>query len=333
MFLFNRYLSIDIFSKAFFILSERYPHELDGAKDSSPHRLAALRFYQQAILLRPQFGQPFNQLGTLEGASLYSLRSLYYFLRCLLSPEPFVGVASNLKATFDKNRVSLQKARSAAQSSEKNHEELHVRSFIVIIESFWNEETPDRSTVSTLVEALKAENFQSGVLFYCVLVLLVVDERMRNIHKVSCWPPVLDQSSFQANSKSHRSVVPLFSQNEAHTNSNTVMHLMTVIGTRMILEVYHNLCMKTCLEHPFSNESSSGATKSENAAPATNRSMSTQRLKAKYRRRRKAFGDSSDEENNDEDFISFAGSKPNASPKQVSRRRNKPGSDGSGTRM
>ncbi|XP_028966767.1 protein SMG5 [Galendromus occidentalis] len=278
---------------------ERYLHELGGQQDSCSHRLSSLRFYQQAILLQPRVGQPYNQLGTLEGTTLYSLRSLYYFLRCLLSPEPFIGGASNLKATFDKNRVALQKARSTAQSTGKDHEELHVRSFIVIVESLWNEEVPDRSTVSTVIDVLKVESFQSGVLFYCVLVLLAVDERMRNLHR-----------------------------DETHTNTKTVRELMTVISTRMILEVYHNLCMKTCLEHPFSNDAP--AVKPVETIPAPGEGIIPKRPRAKYRRRRKAFGDSSDEENDDHEIISFVESATKMTAKQAdSRRRTRPGSNGS----
>lgn len=61
-------------------------------------------YYKSASVIEPFLGMPFNQLGTLYIGSYWGLDSLYYYVRCLNSKKPFVGVKDNMRQTFESAR-------------------------------------------------------------------------------------------------------------------------------------------------------------------------------------------------------------------------------------
>lgn len=65
-------------------------------------------YYTQALMLKPEAGMPFNQLGTLSGTQNYSLDAVYYYMRCMCCPHTFEGAEGNLMSALDKTARWLE---------------------------------------------------------------------------------------------------------------------------------------------------------------------------------------------------------------------------------
>ncbi|KAI0220253.1 Protein SMG5 [Lamellibrachia satsuma] len=82
----------------------RYQKDYEGMTS----RVISQRYYHEALLLCPQIGMPYNQLGTLAGTRYYNLDAAYHYFRCLLCVESFDGAQGNLTRLFEKNRKRYQ---------------------------------------------------------------------------------------------------------------------------------------------------------------------------------------------------------------------------------
>ena len=78
-----------------------------GNKDSA--NAVATMYYNDALLLDPNNGMPFNQLAALASSQNFGLDSLYYYLRCLTCTIPFKGCEPNLQGLFQKNTNQINK--------------------------------------------------------------------------------------------------------------------------------------------------------------------------------------------------------------------------------
>jgi len=76
----------------------RYQLELGLSLSAHPER-----YYQLAVILRPEGGVPYNQLAMICGDQNHGLDQLYYYMRCVTSKGGFEGGETNLKRLLDKN--------------------------------------------------------------------------------------------------------------------------------------------------------------------------------------------------------------------------------------
>jgi len=77
----------------------RYKYDLG----ISENLIIAHRFYQQAIIVNPSNGLPFNQLGTLTGHDdSRTVEAIFYYTRSIVAPKAFNGAESNLKNLLDR---------------------------------------------------------------------------------------------------------------------------------------------------------------------------------------------------------------------------------------
>ncbi|XP_039270646.2 nonsense-mediated mRNA decay factor SMG5-like [Styela clava] len=98
-------------------------------------RSFAERFYQLALLVKPNIGMPFNQLGTLAGHhTWWGLTAAYYYYRCLEAENRFDGADGNLQKLLDRNKKNFYQIPTDALenmiSSEEYRKE-HTRIFII----------------------------------------------------------------------------------------------------------------------------------------------------------------------------------------------------------
>ena len=97
--------------------------ELHGARGNKISATSVARmYYNDALLIDPQNGMPFNQLAALATNQNFGLDSVYYYLRCLASSNPFKGCEANLQSLFQQNTNKLNKieTRHVDDQSEDN---------------------------------------------------------------------------------------------------------------------------------------------------------------------------------------------------------------------
>ncbi|XP_043935749.1 protein SMG5 [Protopterus annectens] len=87
----------------------RYQNELAGV--DTEH--LAERLYHQAVLVAPNVGMPYNQLGTLAGSRYYNVEATYFYLRCIQSEVPFEGAYGNLKRLYEKAAKMYRQLRKS----------------------------------------------------------------------------------------------------------------------------------------------------------------------------------------------------------------------------
>ena len=84
--------------------------ELQGQTGNKESAISVARmYYNDALLIEPQNGMPFNQLAALASNENFGLDSVYFYLRCLISDIPFKGCEQNLQSLFQQNTNKLNK--------------------------------------------------------------------------------------------------------------------------------------------------------------------------------------------------------------------------------
>lgn len=68
----------------------------------------AIRYYSQALLMKPEFGMPHNQMGTLATSLNQHLDATYHYIQCLMSKNSFEGTENNLHRLFEKNAQYIE---------------------------------------------------------------------------------------------------------------------------------------------------------------------------------------------------------------------------------
>lgn len=83
----------------------------------------AYRYYHQALSWNPAMGMPHNQLGTLSLSTNCNLDAVYYYMRCLMTSQPFEGAEGNLKRSLERSalKVSQEKAVSCGSAVWRCH--------------------------------------------------------------------------------------------------------------------------------------------------------------------------------------------------------------------
>nr|CAH7716516.1 unnamed protein product [Callosobruchus chinensis] len=77
-----------------------------------------VRYYLQAISLKPDFGMPHNQMGTLEMNRNHYLEAVYHYIRCLSCKITFDGTTNNLLGLFEKNSKFIEQLPPENNSAE-----------------------------------------------------------------------------------------------------------------------------------------------------------------------------------------------------------------------
>lgn len=108
----------------------RYKLELDNFWGL----MNAERFYKQAIYLDSRIGMPYNQLGTLSGSVNYHLDAVYFYIHCLLSPQPFDGAENNLKLIFEKNQSYVDSVDDQNDHDHIEHIKICISRFLHLFE-------------------------------------------------------------------------------------------------------------------------------------------------------------------------------------------------------
>lgn len=195
----------------------RYLHDLTGV---SHHRLSSQRYYHQALILKPSLGQPFNQMGTLFNGLNHALNSIYCYIRCLLTIEPFEGSATNLSQLLDKNRQSLSKMTGNPSK------EFVIRNFIILLEKMWNLNQDNIIRYANdFVSALMSceEVISDDAIYHMFLSLLAIHEHLK-----------LKDNQLLLTSASD---------------------LILILGNHILLFVHQRLCVKVCSSHPYNSSS------------------------------------------------------------------------------
>jgi len=91
----------------------------------------AARYYQLAVLLRPEGGVPYNQLAMLCGDENYGLEQLYYYMRCVTSKGGFEGGEANLRRLLDKRVVVFEEAIEGEEGKNMVNSLLHLVDMVV----------------------------------------------------------------------------------------------------------------------------------------------------------------------------------------------------------
>lgn len=94
----------------------------------------AERFYQLALLLKPNVGLPLNQIGSLAGHSWWGLTAAYYYYRCLEAEQKFDGADWNLQKLLDRNKKNFYQIPTDALEnmiSAEEYKKEHTRIFII----------------------------------------------------------------------------------------------------------------------------------------------------------------------------------------------------------
>ncbi|OQR79295.1 protein SMG5-like [Tropilaelaps mercedesae] len=271
----------------------RYLHDLTCQRKNgnSPHRSAAFRYYHQATLTRSSQGQPYNQLGTLTTGELAGLKEVYFYFRCLLCSEPFMGAKNNLNMSFDKNRAALAMTQGGVPSGGW---ESGVRTLLLLAELLWQGDVPKANMVNYVLRIFHYDQpLRCDVQFYALLVLLALDQKLtRNTAKKV------------GSEKSAAWVV--------------VRDLFFALGGRICRELHHRLCLRICSKHPFNekinnnycHEATDDQQENNNCIIPTSRtngssgdsgsgSVRRHSAKPKIVRRRRAFGDGDSDEEDD----------------------------------
>jgi len=89
------------------------------------------RYYQLAVLLRPEGGVPYNQLAMLCGDENYGLEQLYYYMRCVTSKGGFEGGEANLRRLLDKRVVVFEEATEGEEGKNMVNSLLQLVNMVV----------------------------------------------------------------------------------------------------------------------------------------------------------------------------------------------------------
>ncbi|XP_026479738.1 LOW QUALITY PROTEIN: protein SMG5-like [Ctenocephalides felis] len=117
----------------------RYKLEIDNVWGL----MNAERYYKQAIYLDSRIGMPFNQLGTLSGSVNYHLDAVYFYIQCLLSPQPFDGAENNLKLIFEKNQSYVNNFKGKVDDDYAEHIKICISRFLYLFEIWIFNKTHD----------------------------------------------------------------------------------------------------------------------------------------------------------------------------------------------
>ncbi|KAG1659424.1 Protein SMG5 [Nymphon striatum] len=116
----------------------RYHADMNNAY----YRAIAESYYRDAMVCMPNDGSPFNQLGTLYCGYNYSLDSIYYHIRGLLTIKPFQGTEQNLKRFFLKNSSMYEEIQSnKVQDTEVNQVKKFLVGFVQLVDTFYSSQT------------------------------------------------------------------------------------------------------------------------------------------------------------------------------------------------
>jgi len=89
------------------------------------------RYYQLAVLLRPEGGVPYNQLAMLCGDENYGLEQLYYYMRCVTSKGGFEGGEANLRRLLDKRVAVFEEATEGEEGKNMVNSLLQLVNMVV----------------------------------------------------------------------------------------------------------------------------------------------------------------------------------------------------------
>eukprot|EP01114_Cavostelium_apophysatum_P021904 TRINITY_DN7768_c0_g2_i3.p1 TRINITY_DN7768_c0_g2~~TRINITY_DN7768_c0_g2_i3.p1 ORF type:complete len:559 (+),score=174.23 TRINITY_DN7768_c0_g2_i3:260-1936(+) len=82
----------------------------------------AYQYYQQALLLVPDNGNPHNQLAVLATYADDEFAAVYHYFLSLAVAHPFLTARDNLIVLFEKNRVRLTSAEGETANKKDDHE-------------------------------------------------------------------------------------------------------------------------------------------------------------------------------------------------------------------
>ncbi|KAK9880232.1 hypothetical protein WA026_010106 [Henosepilachna vigintioctopunctata] len=124
----------------------RYKLEISGCLDAA----TPTRYYMQAIAYKPEYGMPYNQMGTLAMNQNCHLEAVYHYMRCLSCKYSFEGTINNLNSLFEKNSKYIEQlpqekedSKCSALLSKSDHIKRFIARFLLLIDIwYFNKNVP-----------------------------------------------------------------------------------------------------------------------------------------------------------------------------------------------